>query len=423
MKGRFYMYDDFNGYQSPDNNGRKEERRMAEVTYYPNSDPEVRPKNRHTLAKGIALVLCMALVSVGSIAAYEKVTGEKESVPSAQANTTTSAAVTEAAVPAVTEKSKSFIELAARSDAMAVSDIYEKVKPSVVGISCTISNGYQKGTATGTGIIMTNDGYIITNAHVVDNAVDVMVVLDDESEYDGKIVGADEQTDLAVIKIDAANLTAAEFGNSDDLRVGDLAIVIGNPLGFELSNSLTGGFISALNREVTINDQTMTLIQTDASVNSGNSGGPLVNCYGQVVGIVSAKIGSSYYSSTSVEGLGFAIPITDSLPIIDDLINFGYVKGRPMLGISGENIDSLTARYYNIPQGVLVRATDPDSGAAKAGIEEGDIIIGINGEAIQTMDELNNIKNNFKAGDTVTITVARQLKDIDFTVVLSEAKG
>ncbi len=363
------------------------------------------------------------IVSVASIGGYIAVTNPPTSGPNDNgvAQTTTSVTDTlEEDIPPH-DTSTGLIELASAKDAMAVRDIYTKVKPSVVGISCTVSNGYVTGTATGTGIIMSSDGYIITNAHVVENATEIMVVLDNDVEYSGTLVGADEQTDLAVIKIDATGLTAAEFGDSNTLAVGDLAIVIGNPLGFELSNSLTGGFISALNREVTINDQAMTLIQTDASVNSGNSGGPLVNCYGQVVGIVSAKIGSSYTSSTSVEGLGFAIPITDSLPIINDLIEYGYVTGRPMLGISGEDIDRVTSRYYNIPQGVLVRSVDPESGAAKAGIQEGDIIIGIEGQAITSMDELNEIKNNFKAGDTVTITVARELDDIDFIVVLSEA--
>ena len=246
-----------------------------------------------------------------------------------------------------------------------------------------------------------------------------MIVLENKEEYKAKLIGSDYQTDLAVLKIEADNLKAAEFGDSDDLVVGELAIAIGNPLGFELFGSVTSGIISALDREITIDDKTMSLIQTDAAINSGNSGGPLVNSYGQVIGINSAKISSNYYSS--IEGLGFAIPITEARLIINDLINVGYVTGRPSLGIFGQEIDAMTARFNNLPQGIYVVSVNKDSAGDKAGIKTEDVIIGIQGQPITTYMEFNEIKNQYDVGDKITITVSRKNRDIDLEVVLEEA--
>lgn len=302
-------------------------------------------------------------------------------------------------------------QLAAPSDSMGLPDIYDKVSPSVVGVSCTL----QRGTATGTGIIISEDGYIITNAHVIEDAVSVMIVDNEFNEYTATVIGSDEQTDLAVLKIDASGLVACEFGSSEDLRIGELAVVIGNPLGFELYGTMTSGIISGLNRTITIGDKKMTLIQTNASINNGNSGGPLINSYGQIIGVTSAKVASIYG-----EGLGFAIPIDEAIPIINDLMKYGYVTGRPIIGISGEDINAITALYYRLPQGVCVRFVTPDSGAEAAGVKAGDIIIGANGQSITTMDELTAIKNNFSAGDTITLTIYRDNVNIDVDVVLGE---
>lgn len=294
---------------------------------------------------------------------------------------------------------------------MGLPDIYDKVSPSVVGVSCTLP----RGTATGTGIIISEDGYIITNAHVIEDAVSVMIVDNELNEYTATVIGSDEQTDLAVLKIDATGLVACEFGSSKDLRIGELAVVIGNPLGFELYGTMTSGIISGLNRTINIGDKKMTLIQTNASINNGNSGGPLINSYGQIIGVTSAKVASIYG-----EGLGFAIPIDEAIPIINDLMKYGYVTGRPIIGISGEDINAITALYYRLPQGVCVRFVTPDSGAEAAGIKAGDIIIGANGQSITTMDELNAIKNNFSAGDTITLTIYRDNANMDVDIVLGE---
>lgn len=302
-------------------------------------------------------------------------------------------------------------QLAAPADALSLPDIYDKVSPSVVGVSCTLS----RSTVTGTGIIISKDGYIITNAHVVQDAVSVMIVDNDLNEYKAKIIGSDSQTDLAVLKIEGEDFTPCEFGRSSDIRIGELSVVIGNPLGFDLYGTMTFGIISGLNRTITIGDNTMTLIQTQASINNGNSGGPLINAYGQVIGITSAKVNTTYG-----EGLGFAIPIDSALPILEDLIEHGYVTGRPMIGIQGEDITAILSFHYRIPQGYYVRFVTPDSGADKAGIKAADIIIGINGTTITTVEELNQIKNNFSAGDTITLTIYRDGVSMDVDVVLSE---
>lgn len=309
------------------------------------------------------------------------------------------------------------IQLSTPDDALTIPEIVTKVSPSVVGISCMTN----QGGVTGTGIILSSDGYIITNAHVVDGGQNYKVVLSkelDSQTFDAELIGADSQTDLAVLKIDAKDLPAAEFGTSDELVVGEAAIVIGNPLGFELAGSVTAGIVSALDRKLTVEDREMNLIQTDASINNGNSGGPLINAYGQVVGITSVKINTTYG-----EGLGFAIPIDDAMPIIEDLLKYGYVKGRPMLGISGENITEIYSQYYNIPQGFIVRAVNEGSAAEKAGIKVDDIVIGINGQLITSIEEFNAIKAEYKAGEKISISVYRNGEITDYDVILDEANG
>ncbi|MBQ7131302.1 MAG: trypsin-like peptidase domain-containing protein [Oscillospiraceae bacterium] len=325
----------------------------------------------------------------------------------------------------------SWIELSSKGDALTIPEVVEKVMPSVVGISTTVeyeyNYGFQSGTttavSTGTGVIMSEDGYVITNAHVVDSGIDFTVILlETNEEYSAELIAADAQADLAVLKIDADNLTPAEFGDSSELVVGETAIAIGNPLGFELSGSVTCGIISALNREITVDDRTMTLIQTDAAINSGNSGGPLVNCYGQVIGINSIKMSASY-TETSIEGLGFAIPSNEMKIIIDDLLNHGYVTGRPQLGINCVDVTESVSSMYNLPMGAYVRSFSENSAAEAAGVMAGDVIVAANGTEISSTDELNQIKNEFSAGDTLTLTVVRNGQEIEIDVVLREQGG
>ena len=314
-------------------------------------------------------------------------------------------------------------QLATPDDAMSIPDIYDKVSPSVVGVSCYVHGG----TQTGTGFIISEDGYIVTNAHVIDGHISVMIVDEDMNEFEAEVIGSDSQTDIAVLKIDPSgkNLVAVEFGRSSELRIGELAIAIGNPLGFDLYGTMTTGIISGLNRSVTIGDNNMTLLQTSASINRGNSGGPLIDAYGRVIGITSAKIDSTYG-----ESLGFAIPIDEAIPIVENLMEYGYVVGRPSIGISGRDINEMLSLFWRKPQGVLVQVVTEGSGAQVAGIEPGDIIIGIEGETITNMSELNAIKNQFSVGDTVTLTIYRTMtsdwggsegKSFDVDVVLTEA--
>ena len=299
-------------------------------------------------------------------------------------------------------------------DALSLQDIYSTVIDSVVSISSMTSSG----TSSGTGIIMSPDGYVITNHHVITGALVISVLTNDNQEYEAALVGSDEMSDLAVLKIDARGLQTAEFGDSSKLRVGDSVVAIGDPLGVQLRGTMTNGIISAINRDLTVGDRTMTLIQTNAALNNGNSGGPLINCYGQVIGINTVKMSSYYTATASVEGLGFAIPISVAKPIIDELIENGYVAGRPAIGISGDSLPSYYRTYYRLPDGVYVTSVNEGSDAKAKGIREGDIVTAINGEKICSIDELNTVKNQYAAGDEVTLTIYRSGAYYEVTVTL-----
>ena len=298
--------------------------------------------------------------------------------------------------------------------ALSLQEIYRRCIGSVVSIVTVTPSG----KASGTGIIMSEDGYVITNHHVIESAQAVSVLTADSREYTASIIGSDETSDLAVLKIEAEGLQAAEFGDSSVLQVGDSVAAIGDPLGTALRGTMTDGIVSAINRDLTVNDRTMSLIQTNAALNNGNSGGPLINCYGQVVGVNAVKL-SSYYSQATVEGLGFAIPISTAKPIIDELIQNGYVAGRPAIGISGEQLPAAARVYYGLPEGVYVTYVAPDSGAWEAGVRKGDIITAISGTAVSSVDALNTVKNRYSAGDTITLTIYRsgQTADVDITLM------
>lgn len=309
--------------------------------------------------------------------------------------------------------------------------VAQKVLPSIVGIKVEymVNSVFmmQQGTASaeGSGIIISEDGYILTNNHVINSsstssyysigeATKVSVFLyNDETEYQATVVGTDEQTDLAVIKIEKTGLTAAELGDSDSVQVGEFSMAIGNPLGMQ--SSVTGGLISAVNRKVTDSDgKTYTLIQTDAAINSGNSGGALVNSKGQVIGVNTLKV-----AQTGVEGMGFAIPINSAKPIYEQLIQYNKVK-RPYIGITGRDLDEATASKNNLVQGIYVVTVEEYSAAEKAGIQRGDVIVKADGQDIKTMNELNEIKNKHQIGDTMTVTINRNGQEKEITLVLQE---
>ena len=306
-----------------------------------------------------------------------------------------------------------------QSSGLGIPEIALKVRPSVVGV---MSETF-KSTSAGCGIIMSQSGYIITNAHVIENGGTVSVVTDDNTKYEARVVGSDRKTDLAVLKIEGENFAAAEFGTSGDLVVGELAVAIGNPLGMELFGSVTAGIISALDRKITFEDRTMYLIQTDAAINPGNSGGALVNGYGQVIGINSAKIMGEAYYGTSYEGLGFAIPIDSAKPIVDSLIKLGYVPGRPAIGIVGEDVTPYYVELFKRPLGVYIHGVTEGTDAVGKGIQAGDIVVAINGIRIESMLELNEVKDRYKAGDVVTLTIERAGAEYDIKIILTESKG
>ena len=310
-----------------------------------------------------------------------------------------------------------------------------KILPSIVGIQIeynvtsmfSIFGGNQTSTATatGSGIIISDDGYILTNNHVVSSseaeayyqvseATKITVTLfDDDTEYPATIVGTDEETDLAVIKIDATGLTQAEFADSDSIKVGEFAMAVGSPLG--LQSTITCGVVSAVNRDVTDSDgKSYTLIQTDAAINSGNSGGALVNSEGKVIGVNTLKL-----TGDDVEGMGFAIPINSTTDITSQLIQYSKVR-RPYIGVTGMDLDAETARKNNLVEGIYVRDVETFSAAEKGGIKIGDVIVKADGKDVKTMDELNEIKNTHSIGDEMTITVNRDGQEKDLTITLGE---
>lgn len=283
--------------------------------------------------------------------------------------------------------------------------------PSVVGVSVTYYEQsfwgeLAEGEAEGSGVIYSEDGYIITNYHVIEQAVDssnsvVKVTLANKEEYEAKIVGADETTDLALLKIEAQGLTPAKFADSDEISVGEYAIAIGNPLGKEFAGSVTVGYISAVNRTITADGRTYNVIQTDAAINPGNSGGALVNSKGEVVGINTVKI-----SDESVEGLGFAIPSNYALKIIEELKENGKIV-RPYIGIYGIDLDNTLASRNNLVEGVYIYRVSANSPAQELGLQRGDVIVEFDGQKVLTKNEINNIKNEKNIGDKVKIKVYR----------------
>ncbi len=439
-------------------------------TYTSNYTPEEpeSPKNGggKKAAKIIAAVLAVALVGGASgyggayLANSSKETESITASAEGASNTSTENKNETSAVTAAPQKSDgnentslgTLLNIDSNdADALSNVEVIQRATPSVVLITSTFTEAGGKGQ--GTGIVLSSDGYIITNCHVIETSYQtyqssgnnnpfenpfsffgggydvvtktakadkITITLSDGTEHEAEVIGSDENTDLAILKIDADGLIPAVIGNSDNLKLGETAITLGYPLGLGLSAS--GGMVSGLDKEMSTELSngkvaTMTLIQTDASINAGNSGGPLLNSKGEVIGITSSKLVNS-----QIEGVGFAIPITDALPILDDLMNKGYVA-TPKIGISGVAVSSVEKRYYNLPvdKGVMVVSVEEGSCADKAGIEEGDVIVAADGKDIIDMDALVAAKNAHKPGETMTVTLARSNGNIDINIILDEA--
>ena len=298
---------------------------------------------------------------------------------------------------------------------LSLQELYQNCSPSIVAISGYVDD--KTGYSWGTGVVLSEDGLILTNTHVIEDCDRATVTLYDDSVYEAKLVGADAISDVAVLKIEATGLPAASFGDSGSLMVGDRVAAIGNPLGETFRMTLTDGIISAIERGINYNGHSMTLLQTNTALNEGNSGGPLFNMYGQVVGVTNMKMMSSY---SSIEGIGFAIPSSTVKSVVNALVAEGEVRGRPSVGITIGGIPDNASEHYNIPGGVYVSDVTKGSDAEAKGIQVGDIITAVNGQPVSSVDEVGAIKNQLNVGDSMTFTIWREGETFDVDVVLMD---
>ena len=408
-----------------DYNRPPEEREPIETEHFHVWDAESPkpPRKKSGAARFVALGLCCALVGGlvggGGVLAASHLSGGKTTI---YQGTSPNSIVSLAHVDGQT--------------VLSPEQIYAANLGATVGVNGNVDTnvfGYTvKNAVSGSGFVIGSNGsssYILTNYHVIDGVSDIKVFFSDGKSYDATLVGGEKENDIAVLKIDVGNLQTVTLGDSDQLNVGEDVYAIGNPLG-ELTFTFTGGYVSAKDRSVTMSDGTvMNMLQTDTAINSGNSGGPLFNEYGQVIGIVSAKLSSSSNSEASVEGLGFAIPINEALPIIQELMQYGHVTGRAALGIQGYMINEAVAAMRRMPVGFGIEAVDPSSDLASKNVVAGDIITYINDKQVTSYDVLANELAEFKPGDTVKLTIYRSSssggagRSFEVNVVLIESAG
>ena len=355
-----------------------------------------------------------------SISFTTAATVPQETTEAVMADTESAALFQSDAMPASMDlqQAQTGVDTMSAAGGLSLQDIYTQNIPSVVSILCSSS----RGNSTGTGVIFSGNGYIVTNAHVIEHAASITVQLTDDRLLEAELMGSDEITDLAVLRVNAPNLVPAKFGDSSNLRVGDTVAAIGDPLGVEFRGTYTNGIVSAINRDVEVDGRVMTLIQTNAALNSGNSGGPLINCYGQVIGINTMKIGA-FTDHAGVEGLGFAIPSAIVKDVVDQLIHQGYVSGRPSLGITGEALSSFYQHYYRLPAGLYITNVEPGSDAHKKGIEKGDILLALDDSRIYTMDDLKAFLYACEVGQKVETVIYRGGQQHVLEMTLTEDKG
>lgn len=401
-----------------------------------NNFKQVPVKNKNGFGKTVFVPLISGIVGAALVVGVcFGIPSVKERLLSLNSSTASENGSSNSSTSANSEYNATLMDIAEYSETSVA--VAESVLPSVVGITVeyNVSSFGQSGiaTATGSGVIISEDGYIITNNHVINaesssiyyqvtEATSIKVHLygdSDDVQYEAEVVGSDSTSDLAVLKIEPdQELTAIKIGDSDNLRVGEFVMAVGNPLG--LDSSVTCGVISALNREVTDSDgNTYLTIQTDAAINSGNSGGALVNSKGELIGINSLKLSNSSSSETTIEGIGFAIPVNSSMDIIDQLIEYGTVR-RPYIGISGSSLTEALSERYNYPVGVYVESVEEGGPAEEAGLEVGDVITEVDGQAVESVEEINTIKNTYSIGDTISLTVYRNNDYITIDVTLGE---
>ena len=395
------MYEDENNlyhysYRKGDGSGTIDTKNYAEDPWDKNQGDKTPKKKGGMTGKIVALALVCALVG-GFVGAGVSGATTKVNKTSVQVSDREVAQVQTVKVDGKTQ--------------MSMSEVYASNVNSVVSInvSATSTNYFGQTVetaASGTGFFITQDGYILTNHHVISDASSVKVTLYNGETYDATVIGSDEDYDIAVIKIDVTGASAVVLGDSGALAIGESVAAIGNPLG-ELTFSMTSGVVSCVNRAVNIDGTPFNMIQIDCSINPGNSGGPLFNSYGEVVGIVSAKYSS--YSNTTVEGIGFAIPINDVIAMVEDIMTDGFVTDKPYIGITPQAMTAQMAQQYrySVSEGVFVCSVDPGSAADKAGLQMGDVITKLGDTSISDVNDLNAAKKAYRAGDTVTLTVYR----------------
>ena len=417
-------YPDQNGYQSYNSGaaGAPENGTTYHYSYTggqsgPGPQPPRPKKKGKGAGRAVALVLCCALVGggagVGGAAAFSALNRAPQSSTTIYRNDTPTTQVNIQEADGLTK--------------MSLEEIYASYADSCVCVNAQVvmQQGWQQyqGTSAGSGFIISEDGYIVTNYHVIDGASAIKVTLNNGESYDATYIGGEELNDVAVLKIDVSGLKSVVLGDSDTLAVGDQVSTIGNALG-SYSFSQTSGYVSGVGRSVTMSDGTvMNMIQTDCTINSGNSGGPLFDGYGRVVGITSAKLSNNGDSSSaSIEGIGFAIPLNDVIDIITDYMQYGYVTGRPSMGILNPTDTGSYAQVFGWPEGVYVNGVEEGSCAETAGIQQGDIITKIDDHEITGVAQLTSVKNSYRAGDTVTVTVFRAGEYLELSLTFDEQK-
>ena len=398
--------------------------------YQPQTQPPVKPKKekkpRKPIWRGVvAVVLVIAMVAVGCLITAAGVNARWEQ-RSAESTRRLMQEIDDLqdqidSIPASGGSSASIP--VADGSAMTPAQLYQSNVDSVVAISCTVQTTVYgqatQGTSSGSGFVLTEDGYIVTNYHVVEGASSITVTTHTGDAYDASVKGYDATNDVAVLKVEAEGLSAAVIGSSSNLSIGDMVVAIGNPLG-TLAATETVGYISGTNREVTTDNTIINMLQTDAAINPGNSGGPLFNMYGEVIGITTAKYSGTTTSGASIEGIGFAIPIDDVMGIISDLIDYGYVTGAYM-GITVTDNDKEAAAQFGLPtEGAYVVSVTEGSAADKAGMQAKDLIVALDDTKISTRTDLTRALRNYKAGDTAKVTVVRSGRELDLTITFDE---
>ena len=395
-------------------------------------EPEEPKKKRRTWLKITALLLALAIVaSLGRALLRSAINGlaaHNASGDSAQpaADASGAASAPESAGEPYQRELTPLPETLPTYDSgktLTAQEVYGINVDAVCGIATEVTTNVFGQTAStavvGSGFVLTKDGYVVTNNHVVEGTDNVSVKLHDGSTYPAEVVGGDSLSDVALLKIEAEGLSHVAVGDSDAIAVGEGCIAIGNPLG-ELTFTMTGGYVSALPREINISGKPISMFQTDAAINAGNSGGPLFDMAGNVIGITSAKISGITGSGASIEGVGFAIPINEALRVVYDLQEYGYVRGRAFLGVTVKELDAATADTYGLPVGPIVQSVVADSCADKAGIAVKDIILAFNGRNVKTYTQLMSALNKCSAGDVVTLRIYRAGAELDVTLTLDE---